>query len=54
MQIVDAVLVTNGFVSRHRSGNLGLIGKIDIEKAFNHINWNFLIYFLQKWALEVV
>ncbi|CAN1158257.1 hypothetical protein LINPERPRIM_LOCUS11760, partial [Linum perenne] len=39
-QILDASLITNVLIdSRRWSGRLGVIIKLDIEEAFNHINW---------------
>ncbi|RVW60624.1 Retrovirus-related Pol polyprotein from transposon RE1 [Vitis vinifera] len=31
----------------------GLICKLDIEKAYDNINWKFLLKVLQKWALDL-
>ena len=38
-----------------KSGVLGVLCKLDVEKAYDHVNWDFLIYmldrygFLEKW-----
>ena len=48
-QILDAVLTANKLIdSRVKSGSTGIVCKLDIKKAYNHVNWNFLIYVLNK------
>lgn len=48
-QILDAVLVANECVdSQIRQGQAGLICKLDIEKAYDNVNWKFLLYMLDK------
>ncbi|CAN0838702.1 LINE-1 retrotransposable element ORF2 protein [Linum grandiflorum] len=48
-QIMDASLVANELIdSRRRSGRSGLVVKLDIEKAFDHVNWNCLLQILGK------
>ena len=34
--------------SRIKSGEPGLLCKFDMEKAYDHINWNFLLYLLMR------
>ena len=46
---MDAVLVANEAIdSRKRSVDAGLVCKLDIEKAYDHVNWRFLLSVLEK------
>jgi hypothetical protein len=47
-QILDPILIANEcFDSRLRSGEPGVICKMDLEKAYNYANWDFLLYMLR-------
>ena len=48
-QILDAVLIANEIVDeRRRSGEEGVVFKIDFEKAYDHVCWDFLDHVLEK------
>ena len=48
-QILDAVLIPNQVVnSSKRSSKAGLVGKLDVEKAYGHPDWKFLLSLLEK------
>ena len=48
-QILDAVLIANEVVdSRLKSNEEGVLCKLDIEKAYDHVSWKFLLVVLRK------
>ncbi|RVW83303.1 Transposon TX1 uncharacterized 149 kDa protein [Vitis vinifera] len=48
-QILDAVLIANEVVDeKRRSGEEGVVFKIDFEKAYDHVKWGFLDHLLQR------
>lgn len=48
-QITDASFIANEVVdARMKSGISGLLCKLDIEKAYNHVNWDFLMYMMER------
>ncbi|RVX05595.1 Transposon TX1 uncharacterized 149 kDa protein [Vitis vinifera] len=48
-QILDAVLIANEIVDeRRRLGEEGVVFKIDFEKAYDHMKWDFLDHVLEK------
>ena len=48
-EVVDAVLIANEVVDeKRRSGEEGVVFKIDFEKAYDHVDWGFLDHVLQR------
>ena len=47
-QILDSFLIASECInSKLKSGVLGVLCKLDVEKAFDHVSWGFLMYMLQ-------
>ena len=48
-QILDAMLITNEVIdSLLRRKESGILCKLDIVKAYDHLNWNFLIHAMEN------
>ena len=52
-QILDARLIANECLdSRLKAWNPQVLRKLDLEKAYNHVNWGFLLLsFAERWLL---
>ena len=52
-QILDATLIANEAIdSILKSNDCGILCKLDIEKAYDNVNWSFLLLFMKKkWCL---
>ena len=51
-QILDLVLIANKAIDSRMKANLRrVICKLDIKKAYDHANWNFIFVVLERWVL---
>jgi hypothetical protein len=49
IQILNSVLIANKCLdSKIRSWNPGVLCKLDLEKAYNHVNCDFMLYLLRR------
>ena len=52
-QILDVVLIPNEALdSRFRNLRGVVVFKLDIEKAYDHVNWSFLLEVMHKMGFE--
>lgn len=54
-QIMDCLLIANECIdARIQADKSRVVCKIDMEKAYDHINWFFRDTFVKRWVLEFV
>jgi hypothetical protein len=52
-QILDFVLIADECLdSRLKLGDPGVLCKLDLEKAYDHVTWGFLIYMLRRYGFS--
>lgn len=48
-QILDRVLIANECIhSRQKDKNPGILCKMDLKKAYDRVDWNFLAYMMRR------
>ena len=48
-QILDSILIASEYIdSRLKLGVPSVLCKLDVEKAYDHVSWDFLMYMLQR------
>jgi hypothetical protein len=47
--ILDPIIIANECLySRLRSSEPGVINKMDLEKTYDHVNWDYLLHMLRR------